>query len=283
MTKRIKFGATLAALGLGAAFALTGCAADGGGGTGDVAEDCVPLHADLPTISDGTLTVGISDMPPLVTPSGEAGYEGLDADIINGFAAAECLTVTPSNVGATAAVTSVEQGRVDTSLGGWYRTEARNEIVTMSGPMYLDGLIVASDQPFTTFDELEGMKVGVVQGYIFENDLSNVFGSNLSTYPEPTLLAEDLESGRIDAAFDVASAALMYGDSTISVLNPDPRVAVSELPAQTGLPFQKGKDELVSAFDEYLVQLHADGEIAVLLEKWGLDPSLAEVGEPRFS
>ncbi|KAB1644836.1 substrate-binding periplasmic protein [Gulosibacter chungangensis] len=281
MTKRIKLGATLAALGLGAAFALTGCASGGGGS--EVAEDCVPAHADLPTMTAGVLTVGISDMPPLVTPSGDAGFEGLDADIITGFAEAECLSIEPVNVGATAAVTSVEQGRVDTSLGGWYRTEARNEVVTMSGPMYLDGLIVAANDPFSTFTELEGMKVGVVQGYNFEEDLRDVFGSNLSTYPEPTLLAEDLSSGRIDAAFDVSSAALMYGDAVISVLEPDPRVAVSELPAQTGLPFQKGKDALVEAFNEHLTSLHESGEMATLLEKWDLDPSLAEVGEPRFS
>lgn len=282
MTKRIKFGATMAALGLGAALALTGCATGGGGGS-EVAEDCVPAHPDLTTMTEGVLTVGISDMPPLVTPSGEAGYEGLDVDIITGFAEAECLSIEAVNVGATAAVTSVEQGRVDISLGGWYRTEARNEVVTMSGPMYLDGLIVAANDPFSTFSELEGMKVGVVQGYNFEEDLRDVFGSDLSTYPEPTLLAEDLSSGRIDAAFDVSSAALMYGDAVISVLEPDERVAMSKLPAQTGLPFQKGNDALVEAFNAHLTSLHEADEMGPLLEKWGLDPSLAEVGEPRFS
>ena len=273
----------LGAIAAAAALLLSGCAAGGsGGGTGPAA-DCTPAHPDLPTLSAGTLKVGISDMPPLITPSGEAGYEGLDADIINGFAEAECLKIEPVNVGATAAVTSVQQGRVDVSLGGWYRTEKRNQEVTMGYPLYLDGLIVAAPQKYTTFDELEGLDVGVVQGYIFVADLEARFPGKVKTYPEPTLLAEDLKNGRISAAFDVASAALMYDGMTISSLTPDERVAASVLPAQTSFPFQKGKDELVAAFDAYVQKIHEDGTLTGYLEKWGLDASLGEVGEPRFS
>ena len=279
--KRILTG--FGALAAAALLALTGCAADGGGNGSGPAADCTPAHADLPTMDAGVLKVGISDMPPLITPSGPDGYEGLDADIINGFAELECLTIEPVNVGATAAVTSVQQGRVDVSLGGWYRTEKRNQEVTMSYPMYLDGLIVAAPKTYTNFTELEGLNIGVVQGYIFVADLEARFPGKVKTYPEPTLLAEDLKTGRIDAAFDVASAALMYDGMEISSLEPDERVASSVLPAQTGLPFQKGKDELVAAFDAYMQQIHEDGTLVSLLEKWDLDPSLGDVGEPRFS
>ncbi|NLT26004.1 MAG: amino acid ABC transporter substrate-binding protein [Microbacteriaceae bacterium] len=284
MTKRKRNLLGLGAMAAAAALLLTGCAAGGdGGAAAGPAEDCTPAHENLPTMADGVLKVGISDMPPLVMPSGPDGYEGLDADIINGFAEAECLTVEPVNVGATAAVTSVQQGRVDVSLGGWYRTEARNQEVTMGHPLYLDGLIAAAPQEYSTFDELEGLNVGVVQGYIFVADLEARFPGQVKTYPEPTLLAEDLKNGRVDVAFDVASAALMYDGMEISSLEPDERVEASVLPAQTSFPFQKGKDELVAAFDAYVQGLHEDGGMVELLEKWELDPSLADVGEPRFS
>lgn len=263
--------------------ALAGCSAGGEGPAADAAlEDCTPAHENLPTITDGVLTVGISDMPPLVTPSGDAGYEGLDADIINGFAALECLVIDPIDVGATAAVTAVQQGRVDTSLGGWYRTAERAEVVALSYPMYLDGLIVAADQEYETFDDLQGLNVGVVQGYNFVDELEDVFPGQVSQYSEPTLLAEDLQAGRIDAAFDVASAAVIYEGATISSLEGDERVPQSIEPAQTGLPFDLEATELVEAFDEYLQAIHEDGTLAGYLEEWDLDPDLSDVGEPRF-
>ncbi|WOF23311.1 transporter substrate-binding domain-containing protein [Microbacterium betulae] len=279
MNKRLTATAPFVVLSLGVA--LAGCASEDT--TADaVADDCTPAHADLPTIAEGTLTIGISDMPPLVTPTGEDGYEGLDADIVNGFAALECLTVEPVDVGATAAVTAVQQGRVDTSLGGWYRTEERSEVVALSYPMYLDGLIVAAPEAYETFDDLDGLTVGVVQGYNFVDELEALFPGRVNTYPEPTLLAEDLSAGRIDAAFDVASAAVVYGGATISSLEPDDRVRQSVLPAQTGLPFSHESEALVAAFDDYLQTIHEDGTLKEYLEKWDLDPELSDVGEPRF-
>lgn len=282
MVKRKKsVRATVAGIGaLG--MVLVGCS---GGGSDETAvgEDCTPVHSDLTTLTEGVLTVGISDMPPLVMPEGEAGFDGLDADIIKGFAADECLEIDPVTVGATAAVTSIEQGRVDTSLGGWSRTEERDEILALSGPMYLDGIIVAAPEEYTTFDELESLNLGVVQGYVIQGELEQVFPGNVTSYPEPTLLAEDLAAGRVDAAVDVSSSVAFYGDdATISVLEPDDRLATTVNPIQTGLPFNQDATDLRDAFDVYIESLHESGEIVELLEKWDIDAAMADVGEPRF-
>jgi polar amino acid transport system substrate-binding protein len=245
-------------------------------------KDCTPAHSALPTLKNGVLAVGAPDLPPLVFPDGSGGMDGIDPAIITGFAEAECLTIDFVSVSPAAAVTSVEQGRVDTALGGWYRSAARNEIVTMSDPMYLDAIIVASAKSFKTFDDLKGLDVAITQGYIFQTDLEKIYGSKLKVYPEVSLMAEDLENGRIDAAFDVASSTSMYDDWTVSSLEADQRVPLSVQPTQTGLPFKKGDDTLVSAFNEYLTGLHAEDGVAEILEKWGIDPEFAEVGEPRF-
>ena len=261
---------------------LTGCSGGGGGGT-DIADDCEPAHSGLSTVSDGELTVGISDMPPLVIPEGEGGFDGLDADIIKGFAEAECLPINPVTVGATAAVTSVEQERVDTSLGGWSRTAERDEILALSDPMYLDGVIVAAPKEYSNWDEIEGLKIGAVQGYVVQGELEKAFPGQVTTYPEPTLLAEDLKSGRIDVAVDVSSSVNYYSDdATISVLEPDERLATTVEPIQTGLPFSKDNPELRDAFNDYIHELHDAGDMPELLEKWNIDPSMADVGEPRL-
>ncbi|MGO1876543.1 substrate-binding periplasmic protein, partial [Agrococcus casei] len=223
------------------------------------------------------------DMPPLVMTEGEGGFDGLDADIIKGFAEAECLVIEPVNVGATAAVTSVEQGRVDTSLGGWSRTEERDQILSLSGPMYLDGIIVVGDQEYSTFDELDGLNIGVVQGYVVQGELEAAFPGQVQSYPEATLLSEDLKTGRIDVAVDVSSSVAYYDEGlVVNVLEPDERLQTTVNPIQTALPFNKENPDLADAFSAYLEVIHESGEIVELLEKWGIDPSMADVGEPRF-
>jgi polar amino acid transport system substrate-binding protein len=272
---------TTIALSVSSMLILAGCAA-GAPEASRIDENCTPAHSTLNTLTKGVLTVGVPDLPPLVFPDGSGGMDGIDAKIITGFAEAECLKIDAVTVSPAAAVASVEQGRVDTSLGGWYRSTARNKIVTMSGPMYLDAIIIASSKSYKTFDELKGLKVAITQGYVFQSDLEAIYGSKLSVYPEVSLMAEDLSSGRIDAAFDVASSTSMYKDWTVSSLDPDQRVPLSVQPTQTGLPFKKGDDSLVNAFNEYLTRLHAKGDIAGILKQWDINPQFADVGEPRF-
>ena len=280
--KRMRNRGLAALASLGAGLMLAGCA---GGESDDagVPDDCTPVHDDLSTITPGELTVGISDMPPLVMPEGEDGFDGLDADIIRGFAAAECLEINPVNVGATAAVPSIEQGRVDTSLGGWSRTEERDEILSLSGPMYLDGIIVVAPEEYATFDEIEDLRIGVVQGYVVQGELEAAFPGQITSYPEPTLLAEDLTTGRIDVAVDVSSSVDYYSEElVVNVLEPDERLATTVEPIQTALPFNNDSPDLAEAFDVYIEGLHESGEMTELLERWGIDPSMADVGEPRF-
>lgn len=269
--------------GLSAGIMLVGCASGGESDDAAVPDDCTPVHEGLSTLTEGELAVGISDMPPLVMTEGEGGFDGLDADIIKGFAEAECLVIEPVNVGATAAVTSVEQGRVDTSLGGWSRTEERDQILSLSGPMYLDGIIVVGDQEYSTFDELDGLNIGVVQGYVVQGELEAAFPGQVQSYPEATLLSEDLKTGRIDVAVDVSSSVAYYDEGlVVNVLEPDERLQTTVNPIQTALPFNKENPDLADAFSAYLEVIHESGEIVELLEKWGIDPSMADVGEPRF-
>lgn len=268
------------------ALLLAGCSVSGGsgGGSGSDAEECTPAHPDLPTLTAGTLKVGVQDTPPTIGLTGPDGYEGIDADIVNGFAEVECLTVEPVTVSPNAAVTSVEQGRIDVATGGWYRTEERQEVVTSGYPMYLDAYVtITQGEGYPALDDMEGLNIGTIQGYSVIDSLKEVFPGKVKVYPEQSLLAEDLKSGRVDVVFDVATSSVMYGDEmTVTIPESDERVPETVEAAQAGLPFNKDAEELIAAWDEYIIELHESGEMKTILEKWKVDPAIADVGEPRL-
>lgn len=272
--------ALLAGFALAFTLSAAGCSTNSAADT-EVASNCAPKHEGITTLTPGVLTVGVPDAPPLTTPSGEEGYEGVDADVIRGFAALECLTVDAQPIASSAGVTSVEQGRMDTVLGGWYRTEEREKVVSMGYPMYLDQVIIAAEEPYDNFDDLVGKRVGVVEGYMFTEDLQALFGSDLALYPESQLLLQDLDAGRLDAVVEIATGAPRFEAFIVTPVGPDERVKATLEAGQSSLPFNKDFPELRKAFDEHVKSLLSDGSMEEILVKWGLPAEAVFEGEPR--
>ncbi|WP_163220331.1 substrate-binding periplasmic protein, partial [Citrobacter freundii] len=80
----------------------------------------------------------------------------------------------------------------------FYRTAAREKVVTLSNPVYLDQLAVASIEGYDTLDQLKGKKVGTVEGYAWVTQMENELEGS-TTYPSSLNLAQDIQSKRIDA------------------------------------------------------------------------------------
>lgn len=261
--------------------ALAGCS----GGQTPASQDCVPAHKDLGTISAGTLTIGVTDAPPLSSTVGEKGYSGLDADILDGFAKTECLTVTPVSGAVSAMIPGIEQARWDTALGGWYRTKARAEILTPSDPTYLDTLVIVSKEGLGSISDLEGKKVGTHDGTVVIEDLKKVLGDDLALYPSPLNVEQDLKAGRIEAALAFGlEASVVYKTDGYKLVQakPDDRVKTTLEPGQTAIHFNKSANTLRAAFNDYLAKIKKDGTLASDLKKYGFDPSIGETGEPRL-
>jgi polar amino acid transport system substrate-binding protein len=273
-------GSALAALILGVGLTAA-CGSDEPKST--VSADCEPAHDNVETLKEGVLTIGVANFPPIAEAKGPDDYEGVDIDIIEGFAASECLELKGMPGSATVMVQGVQQEKWDTAPGGWYRSKEREKEVSMGYPMYIDQMVIAAGEEFTSFEELKGKKVGVVEGYTFTKDLKSLLGEDLSTYAETALALQDFESGRLDAVIDVATVSASFPDDvTVTVAEPDERIPASLEPAQGSMPFHKEADSLREAFDDYIQGLHESGELKEILEKWGLDPALADVGEPYF-
>lgn len=250
------------------------------------AQDCTPMH-DITTVEKGFLTVAAPTFPPFSIPSAD-GITGIDGEIINEIAARECLKVKVAQVEYATAIPYVVSGRADVAIGDYYRTAERAKVVDLSAPIYLSQMGLYSKEGVTTVAELEGRKVGTVQGYLWVDELKQLLGSNLSLYNNYVALYQDLGAGRIDIGVDgipVGSAAQKGGalqGIQIKIAEPDERVSASARPPQSGLPLTKGNAGLLAAVDDVLAEISASGRITEILEEFGMPAEMGDVGEPRL-
>jgi polar amino acid transport system substrate-binding protein len=277
--KTHRLGAAIVAL--GTAVALAGCGSDSSNDS--VAADCTPAH-EFGTVKDGVLTVALTNTPPYsFEENGELA--GIDSDILAQIADEECLTVEFQPYTYATAVPAVETGRADVAVGGFYRTQARGEVVTLSTPVYLDELTVMSTDGVSTVDDLIGKNVGTVEGYLWVDALKQLLGSSFKTYPDSLSLAQDLKSGRLDIGLDgygAAAKSVEGSDFKVAVLEQDSRVPATEEPSQTSLLLDPSNAALATAIDEHIESMRTDGRLVKILEANGLPASAAEVGDARL-
>ena len=146
--------------------------------------DCTPVDDGLTTFTEGTLTVGVPENPPYTQTSGSSA-SGLEIDVVEKLAAAECLKLAyvPITYGNGIPMIS-EQKKTDIITGGWYVTQARAEKVGFTTPTYFDSMAIVSKEGLTTVEGLED--VGAVAsgaGFSWEADMTQVLGGDLKTYP----------------------------------------------------------------------------------------------------
>ncbi len=245
------------------------------------AQECKPNH-EFKTISAGKLTVALTNTAPYSLEKNSA-ISGIDGDLVTRFAKENCLEITYEIFTYPGAVSAVQTHRADIALGGFYRTAARDKVVTLSAPVYLDQLSVASAEGYDTVDELMGKKVGTVEGYLWVQDMETLFEGS-GTYPSSLNLAQDLHAGRIDVALDGFGAAVIQNegkDIKVRLLKEDPRISATMNPSQTSFLLDKSNEDFIKAVNETLETYRKEGVIAEALTAYGLDKSAAEVGESR--
>ena len=68
----------------------------------------------------------------------------------------------------------------------------------------------------------------------------------------------------------------------IKVAGKDERVQASVNAAQAGLPLSKDNADLLAAVNADLAEIRSSGKLVGVLEKFGLQKSAADVGNPRL-
>jgi len=263
------------------AVSLVGCS---GSGNSTVAEDCVPKW-DFPTETDGKLTISTYDGLPYYGASSDGTAQGIDVDFLNQFAADACLepewVVAPS----ASVIQAVVSGRADIAAGGWYATAERAEVTDLSDSSYVELPTIFSKNPTSDLSDLEGKTVGTISGFLWVDELKAVVGE-LKEYQSVDATLQDLAAGRIEyAVLGSIDAPYMltkndaFGGIESNLMDPDERVSSSVTPQLPNYPHTKGNTALTEALNDALATAHEDGSIAASLEKYGLDPALADTEE----
>lgn len=278
MTITHRSAAVIALLGA-SSLALVGCSA---GANGGAADDCTSPW-EFSTVQEGTLTIFGPDYPPLFMASGST-MEGVDGEILTGFAEAACLDTAVTVVPAASVIEGVRGGQADVAAGGWYPTDERGEVVGQTEPAYADPAVVVGVDPSGDLGDYEGRTIGTTQGYLWVDDLVAWGGDSIRLYDSPDAVFQDLLNGRIDAALmAVNEAGFRLAENpgtelTYEVTVPVDFVEATRNPAVTNFPHTKENTALGEALAEYLQQIRESGELAQILESYGIDPSAAEPG-----
>jgi ABC-type amino acid transport substrate-binding protein len=268
-------GAVLAALVLMAG----GCGSDDGGAS-------AKGGAQLDTIDQGKLKVAIeSYMPYTGLKAGK--IEGLDGDIIYAVADKLGLEVQPQLTDFNGMLGGVQSHRVDITVGGVAWSKERQEQGLFTDPPYYSppAMGVHSGKTYSTVDDLQGLRLGTVTGYVWVKSIKAIPGAKLGAYPNANGVFDDLGSGRLDVGFLdpllIINQQKARPDLKIATeyLTPPSDAQVSDHPEyeflrpyMTSFYIPKQEPKLEKAVSEQIRAMYANGEMAKLIEKWGGDP-----------
>ena len=222
---------------------------------------------DLGLIKAGTLRIGtLTDAPPNVYVK-DGKFTGFDNDLITAVAAK--LNLKPEFVGTdfSALLSQVNGGQFDLGSSSITITEARKKTVAFSNGYdfgYL-GLNTTKDSGISTFDQLQGKRVVVVQGTV-QDDYATQKGLNPVRVPNYNAALGQLKAGTADAWVSPAEIgekmAKEQGGGTVVL-------AAKELSdAPMAFAVAKNNDKLRDAVDKALDEVIADGMWTKLVEQY---------------
>ncbi|MEO1201173.1 MAG: transporter substrate-binding domain-containing protein [Pseudomonadota bacterium] len=223
-------------------------------------------------IKDGKLRVGVNpNFPPMSSYSMTNQLEGFDVDI--GARVADALGVEVEYVTTEAAqrVPFLVSNRIDIALGAMTRTAERAKLIAFTAPLHSEsmGVITTDRNDVQSWQELDRDDITLV------NMRGNLSVELLKEkLPKPKVLLVDgnadtiraIAQGRADALVENVDFFLNftknYRNVTWRVL--DDTIFVS----YCGIGVGKGNDRLVDFLNVLLFDLHTNGEIGELWEKW---------------
>jgi polar amino acid transport system substrate-binding protein len=222
---------------------------------------------DLGLIKAGTLRIGtLTDAPPNVYVK-DGKFTGFDNDLITAVAAK--LNLKPEFVGTdfSALLSQVNGGQFDLGSSSITVTEARKKTVSFSNGYdfgYL-GLNTTKTSGITSFDQLTGKRVVVVQGTV-QDDYATQKNLNPVRVPNYNAALGQLKAGTADAWVSPAEIgekmAKEQGGGTVIL-------AAKELSdAPMAFAVAKSNDKLREAVNKALDEVIADGTWTKLVEQY---------------
>lgn len=266
-------------IGIGTLLAATSCASTSA--TSSVAPNCEPT-ADVETLNEGTLTVLVAEHPPFVSMRGNE-LTGIEGELIKDIAEDLCLELDVTSTSFSAVIEGLQSGRADLSAGNWTVNDERRKLFEVSDGLYTSGMgIVTQDKGWSTVDDLKNKPLGTPQGYLWIDQLNDVYGAdNVRQYQTDTAVLDDVTAGRIEAGLVSLAANTwrlrqeQYSSLTMSEMEPTEEIPYTQEPPISVALIAKGNTALKDATNAAIKEYYDSGELGQALADVGLDPDTA--------
>jgi polar amino acid transport system substrate-binding protein len=296
MTRRKRmskaFTAVMAALALGLVLAATAC-----GGGDDNGSDLLASIEEK-----GVLTVSTDPAyPPQSELNEDTGeYEGFDIDVAKEIADRLGVEIAWEAPAWDTIISGNWNGRWDISVGSMTVTPERAEVLDFTPPYYFTPAAIAvykDNTSITDAADLSGKKIGVCGGCTYDTYLqgklrialdesgepeaieSAIQNPEIKTYDTDSTAIQDLTLGdgrRLDAVISALPTleAAAKADKPIKVVGKD--LFYEPLAVAVDKSSELDPTSLVDRISEIVEEMHDDGTLAELSEKWyGLDLTTA--------
>ncbi len=232
------------------------------------AESSATATGEFTTVTDGVLTLGTNvSFPPYEYYDGDTPV-GIDIEIATAVAEKLGLTLEVVDMDFGSIITSVQQGKIDCSFAGMTVTEERKENVnfTQSYSTGVQAIIVPEGSDIETADDLANAELIGVQesttGHIY---CSDDFGEDhVVAYTNGATAVQALVSGKVDCVVIDEQPAKSYVEANEGLKLLDTAYVTEDYAACVS----KDNEALLSAMDEAITELKADGTIQSILDKY---------------
>lgn len=223
----------------------------------------------LGLLAPGTLSVGtLSDAPPSICVNSHGTYTGFDNELLKAIGAKLHLRVQFSGTEFSGLLAQVANGRFDAGSSSITTTDARRQLVAFTNGYDFGyfSLVVPTGSALHGFSDLHpGLRIGVVQGSVQDEYVSNSLHIGPVKFPDYNTLYASLKSGQIDAwvaPSAQATGTIKPGDATSIVQN------TFSLDNFTAWAVRQGNQPLIDALNAGLDAVIADGTYAKLYADW---------------
>ncbi|WP_405954272.1 substrate-binding periplasmic protein [Streptomyces phaeochromogenes] len=232
------------------------------------------------------IKVAVQPYAPYTSVQGDK-IVGLDGDILAYAAKKLGLEVKPQVTDFAGMLAGVQSRRVDITIGGVAWSADRQKQGLFTDPPYYSppAMAVRSGKTYKTVDDLKGLQLGTVEGYVWVKSIQAVPDAELHAYPDANGVFDDLGAGRVDVGFldplIIIAAQKERPELKIDTqyMTPPTAAQVKAKPAyeyfqpyQTGFYLPKKATKLEKAISAQIDAMYENGELEKLVKKYGGDP-----------
>lgn len=192
---------------------------------------------------------------------------GFDVEIAKAIAAKLGKELKIEDTAFDSLIIGLNNEQMDFIAAGMSATPDREEQVDFSDRYFKSKqmiIVKADDTSITSADDLVGKTVGVQLGTTGDLFVSDVEGITVQQFDKGTLAVMDLKNGKVDAVVIDGEPAkkMVEGQSDIKLLD------VPFVEEEYAIAVKKGNTELLTAINETLAELKANGEYDKIYEQF---------------